>query len=127
MMYSIKSLEITFATVVITMGLATLSLTSCNDDDNDEAGVTDVCGNTYKTLTFGTQTWMAENLRTTKYNDGSSIPNLIGNAEWSNDTPAYCWYNNDYKEKGSISGALYNWYAVETGKLCPTGWHVPSI
>jgi len=83
-------------------------------------------GETYKTVKIGTQVWMAENLKTSKYNDGTSIPFVAdtGNA-WTLDSPAYCWYQNDHNYK-NIYGALYNWYTVETGKLCPLGWHVPS-
>jgi uncharacterized protein (TIGR02145 family) len=88
--------------------------------------VTDIEGNTYQTVMIGTQLWMAENLKSTKYNDGTGIP-LVKNSDWYTlTTPAYCWYNNDYKSFGKIYGALYNGYAVETGKLCPTGWHVPA-
>ena len=84
----------------------------------------DVDGNIYKTVKIGSQDWMAENLKVTKFSDGSSIP-LI-DLGWKNlATPAYCWYDNDTINK-NIYGALYNWYAVNTGKLCPKGWHVPS-
>ncbi len=87
----------------------------------------DIEGNTYVTVTIGTQTWMAENLKTTKYNDGTDIPNVTGDNEWKNlNTPGYCWYNNDASTYKSVYGALYNWYAVATGKLCPSGWHVPT-
>ncbi len=69
---------------------------------------------------------MAENLRTTKLNDNTSIPNVTDDAEWIGiSSLAYCWYNNDIANKPTY-GALYNWYAVNTGKLCPSGWHVPS-
>jgi uncharacterized protein (TIGR02145 family) len=74
--------------------------------------LSDVDGQTYKTVQIGSQIWMAENLRTTKYNDSSSIS-------------LYSWYNNDISNK-NIYGALYSGYAVITGKLCPTGWHVPT-
>jgi len=89
--------------------------------------VTDKDGNIYKTVTIGTQTWMAENLRTTKYNDGSAIPNVTDNTEWKTQTAgAYCWYDNDISNKATY-GALYNFYTVvDSRKLCPTGWHVPS-
>ena len=87
---------------------------------------TDQEGNTYKTVTIGTQTWFAENLKTSKYNDGTTIPNVTDATEWSNlTTGAYCNYNNDASNAATY-GRLYNWYAVNTGKLCPTGWHVPS-
>jgi uncharacterized protein (TIGR02145 family) len=82
--------------------------------------------NTYKSLIIGEQEWMAENLRTTKYSDGTSIPNVIGKTDWSSlSTGAWSHYNND-NQYDTIYGKLYNGYAVETGKLCPTGWHVPT-
>lgn len=90
--------------------------------------VTDTEGNIYLTVKIGTQTWMAENLRTTKYNDGSPIPKITGGYSWNFlTTPAYCWYNNDSTKYARTYGALYNWYTIETGKLCPTGWHVPTL
>lgn len=90
--------------------------------------ISDVDGKTYKTVLIGTQTWMAENLKTTKYNDGTSIvyPG-VDNSAWENNTNgAYAWYNNDETRFKAAYGALYNWYAVNTGKLCPAGWHVPT-
>jgi len=88
--------------------------------------VSDIDGNIYKTVTIGTQIWMAENLKTTKFKDGSLVPLITDNTAWKNlTTSAYCWYKNDLSNK-NIYGALYNWYAVNTGKLCPSGWHVPS-
>jgi len=88
--------------------------------------VTDFEGNNYKTTKIGDQVWMAENLKTTKYNDGTSIPLVTDPTTWSNlTTPGYCWYNNDQAYKATY-GALYNWFTVNTGKLCSTNWHVPS-
>ncbi|NVO10837.1 MAG: PEGA domain-containing protein [Bacteroidales bacterium] len=89
--------------------------------------ITDVDGNTYKTVAIGTQVWMAENLKTTKYRNGNSIPKKTDNASWANQTNgAYCWYNNDISNK-STYGALYNFYAVvDSRNLCPSGWHVPT-
>jgi uncharacterized protein (TIGR02145 family) len=80
-------------------------------------------GNKYRTIQIGTQTWMAENLKSTKFNDGTDIPFILDVTAWSAlTTPGYCWYNSD-----SLGyGALYNWYTVNTGKVCPEGWHVPS-
>jgi uncharacterized protein (TIGR02145 family) len=81
-------------------------------------------GNIYKTVLINNQVWMQDNLKTTKFNDGSAIPNETGS--WlSLTTPSYCWYNDNGTYK-SIYGGLYNWHAVNTGKLCPTGWHVPT-
>jgi len=88
--------------------------------------VTDIDANIYHTVKIGTQIWMVESLRATKFNDGSAIPNVGANTSWSGlVTAGYCWYNNDAANKSTYS-ALYNWYAVNSGKLCPTGWHVPT-
>jgi uncharacterized protein (TIGR02145 family) len=99
--------------------------------------VKDIDGNIYKTVTIGTQVWMAENLKTTKYNDGTAIPNVTVNATWNaTTTGAYCDYSNT-PSNSAIYGRLYNWYAVDNnvatkmgsngGKnACPTGWHVPT-
>jgi uncharacterized protein (TIGR02145 family) len=88
--------------------------------------VKDVDSNLYKTVVIGTQTWMAENLKTTKYNDDTLIPYVIDNKEWAcMKIPGYCWYDNNLDNKTTY-GALYNWYTVNTNKLCPTGWHVPT-
>jgi uncharacterized protein (TIGR02145 family) len=95
-------------------------------DKNTEI-ITDLDGNGYHTITIGTQVWMVENLRTTKYNDGTEIPFIVDTAEawYELNTPGYCWYDDDKSNKDSI-GALYNWHALNTGKLCPKGWHVPT-
>jgi len=107
----------TFAFLILT----TLSLNAQTEK------LVDIDGNTYKTLLFNNQLWMAENLRTTKFNDGTLIPLVDNSSGWGKLTqPAYCWHNNDVKSNQNQNGALYNWYAVETGKLCPKGWHVPS-
>ncbi|MCO5234002.1 MAG: fibrobacter succinogenes major paralogous domain-containing protein [Chitinophagales bacterium] len=88
--------------------------------------VTDIDGNKYATIQIGNQVWMADNLRTTRYNDGTPVPNITNNSEWSKlTTGAYVYYNNDASHNATY-GKLYNWYAVNTGKLCPQGWHVPT-
>jgi uncharacterized protein (TIGR02145 family) len=93
---------------------------------NSGTTISDIEANVYRTVTIGTQVWMAENLKTTKYNDGTSISNIIVNASWEATTSgAWCDYNNS-SVISIIYGRLYNWYAVNTGKLCPTGWHIPS-
>jgi hypothetical protein len=89
--------------------------------------IRDIDGNVYKTVTIGKQVWMAENLKTSKYNDGRAIPLVTDNTAWEAlNTPAYCWYDNDESANKTKCGALYNWFAVNTNKLCPTGWHVPN-
>jgi OmpA-OmpF porin, OOP family len=91
------------------------------------AAITDTEGNKYRTVTIGTQTWMAENLKSTRFSDGTPIPLVSDSARWGTlQTPAFCWLlNNETKYKNTY-GALYNFYAVKTYNLCPTGWHVPS-
>jgi len=93
--------------------------------------LSDVDGNTYRTIQIGNQTWMAENLKTTKYNDNSSIPQITDLIEWTNlSSPAYCWFDNNINYKETY-GALYNWYVVSPsangGKnVCPINWHVST-
>ena len=95
-------------------------------DTTTNSTITDVDGNVYTSVTIGTQEWMTENLRTSKYSDGSAIPNVKDDTQWSNlSTAAWSHYDND-NQYDTIYGKLYNWYTVETGKLCPTGWHVPT-
>lgn len=92
----------------------------------DPPTITDIDGNVYRTVVIGSQTWMGENLKVSRYNDGSPIPYVVENAEWSSlSTGAWSYYDHDESYNG-VYGKLYNWYAVGTGKLCPTGWHVPS-
>ena len=89
--------------------------------------ITDIDGNVYHAVTIGTQVWMVENLRVTKYNNGTTIPLITGNTVWATQsTAAYCWYNNDAVANKIPYGALYNWYAVVSGKLSPPGWHIPN-
>ena len=89
--------------------------------------VTDVDGNVYNTVTIGKQTWMIENLKVTRFRDSTSINLVSDSAMWRNQIiPAYCWYKNDSSTYKPIFGALYNWYAVKTGKLAPKGWHIPT-
>ena len=90
--------------------------------------VTDIDGNVYHTVKIGSQEWLKENLKTTTFNDGTPIPQVTDNNTWNNLlTPAYCWYSNNKATYGNIFGGLYNWYAVNTNKLCPSMWKVPSI
>lgn len=87
----------------------------------------DIDGNSYEVVTIGDQVWMAKNLATTKLNNGTAILNITAGTDWeASRTAAYAWYNNDEGANKSRYGALYNWYAVGNGQLCPTGWHVPS-
>lgn len=95
--------------------------------ENQSETVTDIEGNVYKTVTIGSQVWMAENLRTTKYNNGTSIPVVVDHQKWKNLTSAgLCWYDNDKSKNNSTYGVLYNGYVVEKEMICPSGWHVPT-
>lgn len=103
-----------------------LILNSCKKEEIEEGVVTDIDGNSYRTVRIGNQWWMAENLKTTRYNDGTVIPLVEDNFTWRGlTTGAYCWYDN-ISEYKNVYGHLYNWYTLNTGSLCPTGWHTPG-
>jgi uncharacterized protein (TIGR02145 family) len=118
---------------LILIGFTAIVMTGCKKDDAPETETGIVTGivadgdsNTYVTVKIGAQTWMLENLKTTKFNDNTVIPEVTNDTLWSVTTnPGYCWYDNNifYKEP---YGALYNWHAVSTGKLAPQGWHVAT-
>ncbi|MGX1928728.1 fibrobacter succinogenes major paralogous domain-containing protein [Flagellimonas sp. 2504JD4-2] len=119
--------------ILIIIYLLIISCSSSNENQETEAPVIqtgtlqDIEGNVYKTVKIGAQWWMAENLKTTKYNDGQEILHEIINLNWfNNKSGAYAWYGNDSITYANTYGALYNWYAVDTKKLCPTGWHIPT-
>ena len=133
-----------FSVTIVAIFLS-LMMSSCKKDEPNDATngkttavfnpglkygtMTDQDGNVYKTITIGTQTWMAENLRTTKYRDGTEIPNVTGNSDWvALTTGAYC--TNYYIPEADPSvtyGRLYNWYTVNDSRnIAPAGWHVPA-
>ena len=99
-----------------------------NEFDGDTGTFTDKRdGQVYNWVRIGEQIWMVDNLKATKYNDGTPIPLVTDNDAWINlNSPGYCWYDNDEVTYKDTYGALYNWYAVNNPKLSPTGWHVPS-
>lgn len=117
----------------------TIVLSACEKDESVHTSATfnpnitygsmiDQEGNVYKTVTIGTQTWMAENLRTTIYNDGTSIAHVSDSNIWDTLTiGGFCTYENTVnKEKITTYGCLYNWYALNTSKLSPIGWHIST-
>jgi uncharacterized protein (TIGR02145 family) len=105
-----------------------ITFVSCNKDENgSNNAITDIDGNVYHTVIIGTQVWMVENLRTTKYNDGYDITFAFDETAWeANTSGAYTWYNNNIDPNKDSYGALYNLFAVNTGKLAPKGWHVST-
>ncbi len=143
-----------FIIILFVATLFTSVFNSCKKDDNPESEnsfngkttalfnpditygtMTDQEGNVYKTITFNAnskdgipQTWMAENLRITKYNDGTEIPNVTDDASWAGlTTGAYCSYNNTTSPDSIATfGFLYNYYTIDTKKIAPSGWHIPT-
>jgi len=118
-------LKSTFAVIpFLVLGFMT---TSCKEDPKTEVTVKDADGNEYTTVTIGTQTWMVENLQTTKYRNGDPIANVTDGTEWANlSTGAYCNYENE-DTNATTYGRLYNWYAVQDERnIAPLGWHVPT-
>jgi len=119
-------------TIISATQIAEINFTSIGDPlGSFQNNVSDIDGNTYKAVQIGTQQWMAENLKTAKYNDGTAIPYVTDNTQWENNTTgAWSYYNNDAANNAKY-GKLYNWYAVSpttngNKNVCPTGWHVPT-
>lgn len=101
--------------------------TQSSPNSDTSTNVKDLNGNVYKTINVGTQTWFKTNLKVSKLNDGTEIPEVKPNEEWNKlNTVAYSYYDND-SSNNSEYGKLYNWYVVNTGKVCPVGWRVPTI
>ncbi|MFN5222683.1 MAG: FISUMP domain-containing protein [Bacteroidota bacterium] len=103
------------------------NVTVCSGGGGGTGTVTDIDGNTYNTVQIGTQEWMQENLKTTKYKNGDLIPTGLNNAQWQATTQGAWAYYNDSSQYNNLYGKLYNWYAVADPRgVCPTGWHVPT-
>ena len=120
------------------MGLLAVFASSCKSCKNEKAMVTslldptpaivkDIDGNSYNIITIGTQEWLLENLKTTRYQNGEAIAMVTDDNQWNSlSTGAFCNYEND-AGYGSTYGHLYNWYAViDSRNICPKGWHVPT-
>ena len=124
----IKLFTFSFTVLVFVLVLTN----GCKKDDNNNnptppTTVTDIDGNVYHTVKIGTQVWLVENLKVTKYRNGDPIPNVTNDTQWSKlSTGAYCYYNN-VSDSGIIYGKLYNWYAViDTRNIAPIGWHIAT-
>jgi uncharacterized protein (TIGR02145 family) len=105
----------------------TLNSSCKKDEDPSQPTVTDIDGNVYKTVKIGSQVWMKENLKTTKYNNGDPIPNVTLWTPWLIATEgAFCHYQN-MASWTETYGLLYNWFAVgDARQICPSGWHIPA-
>ncbi len=113
---------------LLVAGLMISVITSCSKTDAVQTTtIKDIDGNVYETVKIGTQTWIVENLKTTRYRNGDSIHNISDATSWANlTTGGYCNYNNE-TYYGSKYGCLYNWYAVSDSRnLAPVGWHVST-
>lgn len=118
---------ILFISLVITINLNAQLFGGMAIAQPSSGYVYDIDGNPYQEVVIGAQTWLKPNLKTTRYNDGVSISNITNSNTWGNlSTGARSYYSNDSTTNAPIYGALYNWYAVNTGKLCPTGYHIPT-
>lgn len=138
-----KKIKNTWTYSILLLGIALFFIGGCKKDSSNSdpaqstgisfnskltyGTVTDIDGNVYKTITIGTQTWMAENLRVTRYRNGDTINLIPDETAWYNQTSgASCFFSNS-ASKGATYGKLYNWYSLlDTRGLCPTGWHVPT-
>jgi uncharacterized protein (TIGR02145 family) len=93
---------------------------------NEGMPIRDIDGNVYRIIMTESGVWMAQNLNTFKLNDGTPLEIVYDNSKWEDiKVPARGFFNNSV-EYAETYGAIYNWYAVATGKLCPAGWHVPT-
>ncbi len=116
----------TLILVVILLSFCACDKVSDTNSANSTT-ITDVDGNVYHSVTIGTQVWMVENLKVTKFRNGETIPNVVDNTVWKNLTNAACCDFDNNAANSLKYGKLYNWYAVnDSRKLAPTGWHVPS-
>jgi uncharacterized protein (TIGR02145 family) len=114
--------------------LLSICLTNCEsnqkqiEDYTGQIGtVIDIDNNIYPTIGIGTQIWMAENLATSRLNNGTEIPNIIQDSIWVKTLkPAYCIYENDTQNYKKDFGLLYSFYSVKSDILCPDGWRVPT-
>jgi uncharacterized protein (TIGR02145 family) len=110
-------------TLLLTVGMFLILYSFCARNT-----VTDADGNIYPTVLIGSQVWTVDNLRTTKFNDGASIAHVPDSVAWhALATPGFCYYGNmNHADSIKKFGALYNWYCVDSKKLAPHGWHVPT-
>jgi uncharacterized protein (TIGR02145 family) len=121
--------NLTFGTLlIISMLLSIAFAPGCGKEEVEDGTIKDYDGNVYKTVQIGTQTWMASNLMVTNFNDGTMIKLEENNDLWKQlSVPGYCWYGNNSEQIRKDYGALYNFHAAASDKLCPKGWRVPTL
>ena len=133
--YTITGTPSTIGTVSFSLNIAgkkcIVTRTVIQPTSGYGSNITDVEVNSYKTVYIGTQQWMGENLKVSKYSDGTTIPNITDNTQWGIITTGAWAYYNNVASNNSKYGKLYNWYAVSpitngNKNICPTGWHVPT-
>jgi uncharacterized protein (TIGR02145 family) len=118
--------------IAMTIFLLATTTTSCTKDNfpllvpPDPTTVTDIDGNVYPIAKICDKFWMTENLRTTRYNDGTVIPTGLSNTAWAASTTGACAFYSDTSANNLAYGKLYNWFAANNTKLAPTGWHVAT-
>jgi uncharacterized protein (TIGR02145 family) len=113
---------------VIPISNASCGATNVHNSTKTYGTLSDIDGNLYKTIVIGTQEWMAENLKSSRYSNGDLIPVVTDGNQWASGVSGKtCWYKNDSATYNCPYGKLYNYYTVtDTRNVCPTGWHVPS-
>jgi uncharacterized protein (TIGR02145 family) len=135
-----SKLSLRFVIHVVLLGF---TLQACNKDDSGSnntstpgylnpsltyGSVTDIDDNRYATIVIGTQEWMAQNLRTSRYANGDTISNVTDNAAWTVQTEGAWAHYENRSSNNTPFGKLYNGYTViDTRNVCPTGWHVPTV
>lgn len=129
-----KKIHIKYSSLILSIAFIaiTFTISGCHKTQPvpapsaDPATVTDIDGNVYTTVRIGTQLWTVENLRTTRYKDGSAINTGLSDAAWGSATTGAFALYADNNTNNDLYGKLYNWHAVNTGKLAPEGWHIPT-
>ena len=117
-----------FSYLVLFWGVFLILVSGCEKGEDSPDPITDIDGNIYETAKIGNQVWMVDNLRTTRYNDGTDIKMITKSHEWYNAVvPAFSWYNNDSAMFRVPYGGLYNGYVAVDDKICPEGWHIPDL
>lgn len=132
--YQMKPTRTLWMKLFLLIGILILMSAGCGNDNDGSSNtlpinptLTDIDGNEYNQVTIGTQVWIQENLKVTRYRDGSSISHITSDDEWEKTGKgAWCYYENDAGYAPEY-GCLYNWYAASDSRnVCPLGWHVPT-